>query len=361
MARKRNLEHEFDSIDEVKAAGSSTIHGAVASVSPIKKGRNSIFFDGFIADQTSKIRMVGFDCQQQKKISHFHSKNTPVTIVNCEVKPSRQGHGFEIMLKNGTEIRESSKKLDVPAIIQECMPKPKSIHLNSLPDIEQFEKVIVHAKAIAVSGANQVSDKIKQDVIIADSTGSAKVTFWEDNVDTLTEGVSYRLENFVVREYQTMKYLAMSKAQGSKATTIPDLNVIGADDPVAEMDNSSTIQGVQVIGVSILDRYKACMQCKARVEPSTPPFGKCTKVECLMLQRFDLCSNQITARLLLMYTTDDNQMKTVHCSAYGDLVHRIANVASSDLVTPEALISSPMITSLTYVNDKKIIKTIQRP
>ena len=46
------------------------------------------------------------------------------------------------MLKNATEIKESPKKLDVPSIIQECIPQPKLIILDLLPNLEIYDKVI---------------------------------------------------------------------------------------------------------------------------------------------------------------------------------------------------------------------------
>ena len=61
MARKRTHE-AIEQIDDVDGPIANTsIHGAITSLSPVKKGRNSIFFDGTLADETSKIRVVGFD------------------------------------------------------------------------------------------------------------------------------------------------------------------------------------------------------------------------------------------------------------------------------------------------------------
>ena len=42
-------------------------------------------------------------------------------------------------------------------------------------------------------------------------------------------------------------------------------------------DEITTIHNVQVIGVLKLDSYKCCLQCKAWIEPMTPPLRKCTK------------------------------------------------------------------------------------
>ena len=44
-----------------------------------------------------------------------------------------------------------------------------------------------------------LTDKLKQDIIVADATGTAKLTLWEDNVNSLEQGHSYKLVDYVVR------------------------------------------------------------------------------------------------------------------------------------------------------------------
>ena len=44
------------------------------------------------------------------------------------------------------------------------------------------------------------SGKKKQDVLIADGSGTAKGTLWEEHIRKLAENSSYKLQNFVVRE-----------------------------------------------------------------------------------------------------------------------------------------------------------------
>ena len=43
-----------------------------------------------------------------------------------------------------------------------------------------------------------------QDVFIADKTGTARVTLWEENVGKVEEGRRYTRKNFVVRVYQDL-------------------------------------------------------------------------------------------------------------------------------------------------------------
>ena len=61
-----------------------------------------IFFDGTLADEKSKIRVVGFDAQQQRKLNNYHQKNIPVELINCEVKSSRYGEIFLLELSVNT-------------------------------------------------------------------------------------------------------------------------------------------------------------------------------------------------------------------------------------------------------------------
>ena len=50
MAKKRSHK-ERENMDDVDGPMSSTsIHGAVVTLSPVKKGRKDMFFDGLLAD-----------------------------------------------------------------------------------------------------------------------------------------------------------------------------------------------------------------------------------------------------------------------------------------------------------------------
>ena len=130
-------------------------------------------------------------------------------------------------------------------------------------------------------GGNPTWQKVKQDVIIADRSSTAKVSLWEEHVNAMKEHKSYCLKNFIVREFQSTKYLSMCK-ENTDIILIDDIGVVveRSDDE----DEISVIKNVTIIGVPHLDKYKACLQCKARVETQTPPLGRCSKVDCMMMQ-----------------------------------------------------------------------------
>lgn len=108
MAQKRKYD-EIDNIDELDKPMSSTrMHGAIVALSPVKKGRKPLSFEGTLADQTSKV----------------------------EIKCSRYGEGYEVMVKTTTHTKESPKEIDVPSLKAEMSTSPTTITLDSLPDLE---------------------------------------------------------------------------------------------------------------------------------------------------------------------------------------------------------------------------------
>ena len=110
------------------------------------------------------------------------------------------------------------------------------------------------------------------------------------------------------------------------------------------------IINVEIIGVSQLDSYRACLKCKARVEPLTPPPRKCSKLGCGMMQRYDRCQKQLSAKLMVMWSDDENGVCTQSLFAYGKTVSGLAGIDEGDddsLVSSELLLNSARITSIT--------------
>ena len=116
------------------------------------------------------------------------------------------------------------------------------------------------------------------------------------------------------------------------------------------------IEDVTVAGVPYFNTYKSCLQCKARVEPHTEDLGKCSKVDCMMMQRYDLCPEHTTAKLMLLYRKDGVQ-KTVFAFAYGDTLHKIAG---TDDISVEVLATAGSFKPMTLLKDKDIIKEINK-
>ena len=112
-------------------------------------------------------------------------------------------------------------------------------------------------------------------------------TLWVEHVNTLSEHKSFCFNNCLVREYQSVKYLSMSK-QG-EVFQIDDLGVVNKTCTDKDKYTRLTKCSAQWSTCTC----KSCLKCKACVEPSTPPLGCCTKVNCSMLQQYDICADKL--------------------------------------------------------------------
>ena len=106
----------------------------------------------------------------------------------------------------------------------------------------------------------------------------------------------------------------------------------------------------------LLRHIQIMLAVQARVKPHTECLGKCSKMDCMMMQRFDLCPQHITAKLMLLYDKD-GQQRTVFAFAYGENVHQIAG---GNNVSVEGLTESGAFKSMTLLKDKDIIKEVNK-
>ena len=134
--------------------------------------------------------------------------------------------------------------------------------------------------------------------------------------------------------------------QGSKIIPIGD---IGEVKQAEAASGCSEISISAIIGVSHLETHKICLRCSARVEPSTSMLGRYTKSECTTLQRYDICPDQLSSKMLFMASS-----KIYLLNAYGKVVKDLAEVTADAAVTEEALMKLSQLPTVMY-NDKHVI------
>ena len=139
---------------------------------------------------------------------------------------------------------------------------------------------------------------------------------------------------------------------GSKIIPKEDIGEVavpeGNDDTVGELKKA------QIIAVPQLAKYRSCLRCNARVEPSTTEVGQCSRLECKMLQKLEHCSEQISTKLLVVA---DSKIESL--SEFGKIVQQLANVTSDAEVTEEALLNCAQLSSVKY-NDRNVIVSITK-
>lgn len=112
--------------------------------------------------------------------------------------------------------------------------------------------------------------------------------------------------------------------QGSRIIPIGDIGEVKQ----IEDGTINEIHGVTIVGVSHLGTHKTYLRCSARVEPSSSILGRCTKSECAMLQRYDSCLDQLSAKMLF---TANSKLHSI--TAYGKMIKDLAGVSDDKEVT----------------------------
>ena len=102
---------------------------------------------------------------------------------------------------------------------------------------------------------------MSQDVIIGDASSTGSCVLWEEHLNQLECGKCYALVKFVVKEYNSAKYLSM----GFDQSEIREIDDIGT--------TMNTEKDTTIVGVLCLDKFRTCLRCKGRVEPLSPPYG----------------------------------------------------------------------------------------
>ena len=232
-------------------------------------------------------------------------------------------------MKNATKISVSSKVFDM---CDEMEDKP--VPLAEVQNMAEYTRVTVIVKVSKRNAVKLDGGLTKQDVIVTDATGVMIVTLWEEKVDSLDLLQCYKLSQFLVRDYNMKKSLSMSR-QGSKIESVTDIGKVAEDDKFSDSEVIDCISEADIVGVKQLGSFNACVSCKGRVEPLTPPGGQCSRSECGMFQRIDRCSTQVSSLLCIQH---GKSKESISLWAYGAMVGKLAGKSLPDEVTSKDLV-----------------------
>ena len=66
---RKRLFTEIEENGDLEPTNNVDVHGAIVSLSPLKQGRGSSYFEGTISDGNSHVRLMGFKEAHQKALS----------------------------------------------------------------------------------------------------------------------------------------------------------------------------------------------------------------------------------------------------------------------------------------------------
>ena len=103
--------------------------------------------------------------------------------------------------------------------------------------------------------------KMKQDVLLCNTTGTATLSLWEDDIHKLVEGQSYQMDRLMVRSFQGKNHLSMPPS-GATIEEIDDLQGVKTPSTASVTDEIECLSNVTVTGVQQLESVRTCISCK---------------------------------------------------------------------------------------------------
>ena len=239
-----------------------------------------------------------------------------------------------------------------------------AIPLSQFPTIALDQLITVKAKVIHIyPPQQQVSNKgqhyTMQDVIIADSTNSVKLTLWEDFVGTMEKEQSYLIKNVKVRRFNGQRYLNTPAREGCMLQEVEPLEGPLADVNIPQLLTTIDVEA-EIIGVNNFLNSFTCCGCPSSFTPEGDAIVyNCKK--CGIANKLSKCQKTLSVRLLL--ETASVPPRKVYVTVKNYQAIKLAQLAQIDPKTCSkkdfvtALLSLPVL-KLTYDGQTKKVSDI---
>lgn len=130
------------------------------------------------------------------------------------------------------------------------------------------QRVTVRAKVMYVAEACHVgADRFhKQDVTVADETGSCLITLWQDKVGSMIKDKAYHFRNISVTLFNKRLQLTIPR---EGAVTQDEQDLVNAS-AVTVNDDTEILRMTSVAAVNGLTEYRGCLNCRNESAPTNP-------------------------------------------------------------------------------------------
>ena len=251
-----------DQIPDVSATQKNLCHQAttefvayVHNISPLKKGS---YFDCQLQGKEETVRGVCFSPPKLKRFTSLSQANSPVKIKK-----------FCIDTKSNAEDLPMGHEVTIehfPAIDFDKVKLPTTMNLSTIKSVCPGQIVTVTAKVTHLYLSKTVgSENLQlQHAIIADPSGTMKMTLWENFVGSIKQGDTYTFRDICVyKDKMSHEICLLNTAKsGSTIESAPQFQEVL---PFTVLE--STMVNAEIIGVNQVASYLSCCKCKKRLIP----------------------------------------------------------------------------------------------
>ena len=253
-----------DQIPDVSATQKNLCHQAttefvayIHNISPLKKGS---YFDCQLQGKEETVRGVCFSPPKLKRFTSLSQANSPVKIKK-----------FRIDTKSNVEDLPMGHEVTIehfPAIDFDKVKLPTTMNLSTIKSVCPGQIVTVTAKVthfyMYLSKTVGSENLQLQHAIIADPSGTMKMTLWENFVGSIKQGDTYTFRDICVyKDKMSHEICLLNTAKsGSTIESAPQFQEVL---PFTVLE--STMVNGEIIGVNKVASYLSCCKCKKRLIP----------------------------------------------------------------------------------------------
>ena len=332
--KKRKLEYtDVSEVTEPTRYYNANTEGVITAVSPqmISSPGKKPYYEGTISDGRAKRRLAGFTENNQKILQQHLGQ--PVSLTNCKAQ-SNHSDEIEFTVADNSGIVKSKKPFNIPKedLVVTQQEQTQEINLCAL---KSQQSVTFVGKVITASTPKVLDDgRQLQNVIVADSSGSATLTLWENWIPYVECGKSYEFKNLKVKEYSGDKTLYTPR-QGLSITQVDHFKNVVSVPPTSKIASRA-----RVLAVANLKSVITCVACKCHGQVTTDvttDIAHCTRCGSRML----LTSCRRNTQAMLTIEAED---KVITLGASGSILAEIASSSLDEEINELQLLKSPQFT-----------------
>ena len=273
---------------------------------------------------TNAVRVVCFSPEKRVNLQQCQTKQTAVSITEVRRNEKRLCSFDEYTMFKKSKVTATDVDFDFNVDVSNRLRTVTQVLAADL-----YETVDINVKVMIKEEERQTiihgsQTKYKVDAVVADETDCIKLALWENTIDKVKAGKSYKIENCKVRIFNDSKFLNTNEF--TKITEIDNIVNINLSTPELE---SHLVIG-QCVGVEI-KRSTCCISCNTVLKSAE--IGNNTTVKCPKCQVTMLVSSlktKLVCQLLM-----DIEGKFSSYTAFNDAIDSFCRIVNYEKTAAE--------------------------
>ena len=250
----------------VISSDESTLTGYVHLISPVQTSHKNTgikYFDMALqTSQNESVRLVCYSPEKRTMLQQSQEKQLPVKITSARMSPNKRFSARdEYTISKKAKIMQTSLQFPYNNAVSNRYVSVEDALKADLYQTVDIEVKVLHKSPVKETLFQGNCTKCKTDVIVADHTNSAKLVLWEDIIDKVDSGKSYRFNNCKIRIFDDDKYINTNEF--TKITEIEDIKNVDLTSPQIQ-DHMIT---AKCMGVEI-KKSSSCILCNQKFDDS---------------------------------------------------------------------------------------------